>query len=261
MDLVRIGRVVRTLRRRRTWRQVDLARRAVSSQQVVSLVECGHADRVGIRTLSRVLRTLDAELEIGVRWRGGQLDRLLDAGHAQLVTSTAARLRAVGWTVQVEATYAFGRESGSIDILAYHAQTGALLVIEVKTELLSIESTLRKHDEKVRLAGRLAAERFGWRSRGTSRLLVLPRTATTWRHVGLHAPVFDDAYGFRGRRLEAWLRAPVGQVGGILFLADTKHVGTRGDVTGRRRVRVEPARLAEHDSGLVTGMQPARKAP
>jgi Holliday junction resolvase-like predicted endonuclease len=68
-------------------------------------------------------------------------------------------------------------ERGSIDLLAWHEATRTLLVVEVKTEVASIEATLRKHDEKVRLARRVAADRFGWQATVTSRLLVLPRTS------------------------------------------------------------------------------------
>lgn len=71
-------------------------------------------------------------------------------GHAQLVGVTVVALRANGWASAVEVTYSIFGERGSIDVLRFHSASGSLLVIEVKTELTSLEATLRRHDEKVR---------------------------------------------------------------------------------------------------------------
>ena len=103
----------------------------------------------------------------------GDLDRLLDEGHARLVAVMATRLRDLGWEVRLEVTYESGRSSGSIDILAWHPPTSHLLVIEIKTEIPSAEATLRKLDEKVRVASAVAMERFGWSPGRVSRLLVV----------------------------------------------------------------------------------------
>ncbi|HEY4190087.1 MAG TPA: hypothetical protein VGM28_06685, partial [Candidatus Limnocylindrales bacterium] len=52
-------------------------------------------------------------------------------------------------------------ERGSIDILAWHAATRTLLIVEVKTEIASAEEMLRRHDAKVRLGPAIGRERFG----------------------------------------------------------------------------------------------------
>ncbi|HUP83002.1 MAG TPA: XRE family transcriptional regulator, partial [Candidatus Limnocylindria bacterium] len=64
MDDQRVGRIVRASRRRRRWRQVDLAAVAGCSQNLVSLIERGHSDRVAMRTMRRVLASLDATASI-----------------------------------------------------------------------------------------------------------------------------------------------------------------------------------------------------
>ena len=237
MNLVRVGRVVRTLRRRRGWRQVDLARAAVCSQQMISLVECGWADRVSLRTTMRLLAAMEAELDLVIRWRGGQLESLLDEGHASLTTDLARTLERAGWLVRVEVTYAVGREAGSIDVLAFHSSLGILLVVEVKTELLSAEATVRKLDEKRRLAALIARERFDWESRGVSLLLVLPGTSTARNAIARHGQLFERVAPLRGRTLRRWLANPTGGRGGILFLANTKHVGDMRALSSRRRIR------------------------
>jgi transcriptional regulator with XRE-family HTH domain len=230
VDDQRVGRVVRVLWIRLGWRQVDLADRAGVSQGAISLVERGHVDRLSIRTLRHILAAVDAGAELLVRWRAGELDRVLDEGHARLVASIARRLTGYGWLVVPEVSYSRYGERGSIDVLAWHAETRTLLVVEVKTELTSIEATLRKHDEKVRLAPAIASEQFGWSPQSVSRLLVLPSASTPRRRVKAHAALFDQVYPARDERLRAWLRRPRGGGNGVLFIA-------AADASARRTVK------------------------
>ena len=101
-----------------------------------------------VRRVAAIARALDADLVVSLRWRGGELDRLFDEGHASVLGHVAELLQAYGWITEPEVTYSVYGERGSIDLLAWHAPTRTLLVIEVKTELTSVEATLRKHDEK-----------------------------------------------------------------------------------------------------------------
>jgi transcriptional regulator with XRE-family HTH domain len=237
MDDQRLGRLVRLLRRRRGWRQVDLARRAGISQSVVSDLELGRATGMTIASLRKVVAVLGASVEVQVRGLGSEVDRLLDERHAGLVGLTAGLLRGDGWEVRPEVSYSEWGERGSIDLLAWHGPARALLVVEVKSELASVEATLRKHDEKVRLASVVAVRRFGWRPSLAGRLLVLPADRTARRRVVTHAAVLDEAYPGRTRVVRAWCRHPSGSLAGIIFLTDT--AGGRGkSVLGRRqRVR------------------------
>jgi len=123
-----------------------------------------------------------------------------------------------GWDVRAEVTFAVYGERGSIDLVAWHAQTRTLLVVEVKTELVSIEETLRTLDRKARLASRIVEERFGWEARAVSRLLVLPDASTPRRQVRRHEPVLGRAFPIRGGATRAWLRHPTGAAGMLLFL-------------------------------------------
>jgi transcriptional regulator with XRE-family HTH domain len=161
VDVVRVGRSFRALRLRLGLRQRDVAARAGVSQQHVSDLERGQVGRMSFDAAAKLFAVLDARLVVSVSWRGAQLDRLLDEAHAAVVAATVTRLQADGWEVLPEVTYAVYRERGSVDILAWHAASRTLLVIEVKTEIASAEETLRRHDEKVRLAPKLGRERFG----------------------------------------------------------------------------------------------------
>jgi len=256
MDDIALGRRFRALRHRLGWRQADLAGRAGVSQDRISRIERGRFARMPLSQLRQVANALDAEFVSSLRWRGGDLDRLVDEGHARLVGQVASVLGAAGWLVRPEVSYAVYGERGSIDLLAWHPGRRIALVVEVKTELVSVEETLRKHDEKARLAPGIAAERFGWRAVGTGRLLVLPSRATSRRQVTRQAAVFEVAYPLRGLELRRWLGAPAGASGGpfagpaagpfagpaagILFVGDVAGdvaVTRREHQRGRKRIR------------------------
>lgn len=237
MDLVRFGLGIRALRRRRGWRQRDLADAAGVSQGLVSLIERGHGDRVSIRTLVAVANALDARLGVQLRWRAGDLDRLLDADHALLSATFIRVLAGLGWESRVEVTYALGRFAGSIDILAWHAATRTLLVIEIKTEIPSAEATLRKLDEKGRIAAGFAKARFGWEPRFAARLLVVQETSTNRRRVAGARGLFDASLPWMGASVRHWLRTPSGSLAGRLFLSPTNRSSGIHRHGGRHRVR------------------------
>jgi transcriptional regulator with XRE-family HTH domain len=201
MNLVRLGIAVRALRRRHGWRQADLAARSGLSQQSVSEIERGQGRRASLARLERVAEALGTDIDVVVRWRGGALDRLLDERHASLCASVARRLTGLGWDVRVE-VYAHYGERGSIDVVGWLPASSTIVVVEVKTELTSVEATLRKHDEKLRLATHIARDRFGVPARVVSGLLVLPDDATSRRRVARFRPVLGAAYPVTGRA--AW---------------------------------------------------------
>ena len=212
-----------------------------------------------VRRVAAIARALDADLVVSLRWRGGELDRLLDEGHSAVLGRVAEQLRAAGWITETEVTYSVYGERGSIDLLAWHPATRTLLVVEIKTELMSVEATLRKHDEKVRLAARIAHERFGWRAASTARLLVLPNLSSARRRVDRHGAVLGSAYPVRGDPLRAWLRQPTRVdgsaqlVSGLLFVSVAHPVRGRTRAVARKRVRAVQHTLTERGPRLSGG--------
>ena len=91
MDDVRIGRILRALRRRAGLTQRELGKRCGLSQQTISLIERGHGSQLSGVTMRRVFAALDARWEPTVSWRGGDMDRVLDAAHARLVNEVVRR--------------------------------------------------------------------------------------------------------------------------------------------------------------------------
>jgi transcriptional regulator with XRE-family HTH domain len=132
-----VGLVLRALRRRRGWRQRDLAAIVGVSDTTVSRAERGHLDTLALRTLRGLFAALDARLDGDVRWRGGDRDRLVDAAHASLGSAVVRIVALHGWSVHPEVTFTRYGERGSIDLLAVHAGAGAAAVIELKTELMA----------------------------------------------------------------------------------------------------------------------------
>jgi len=92
MDVVRFGLSIRALRRRHRWTQARLGAEAGVSRAVVHRIERGAADRVTVRTLTRVVPVLGATLTVRAGWHGEGLDRLLDADHAALVEASVRLL-------------------------------------------------------------------------------------------------------------------------------------------------------------------------
>lgn len=84
MDDARVGAAFRAVRIARGWRQADVDARAGISRALVSLLERGRLDRVALHVVRRLAKVLDIRVDMVTRWRGGDLDRLLSAGHAAL---------------------------------------------------------------------------------------------------------------------------------------------------------------------------------
>jgi len=128
MDEQRVGRALRALRHRLSWRQLDVAVAAALTQDDVSRAERGRLPDMS--KLRRHAAALDAEVFVSIRWRGGEIDRLLDEGHAAIVGWVVTTLTGLGWEVHPEVSYSVRGERGSIDVLAWHAETRILLVVD-----------------------------------------------------------------------------------------------------------------------------------
>jgi transcriptional regulator with XRE-family HTH domain len=239
MDNFQLGRRVHAVRLRLKLRQQDVAQLAHVSQSIVSQIDRGDIEGLQLRTIRAVLGALEIELGVDARWRGGELDRLVDEDHAGIVGAIAGLLQTDGWETQVEVSFAVYGERGSIDLLAWHPVARILLVVEVKTVLYSVEETLRRHDVKVRLGRGIAAERFGWQPAATARLLVLPDASTPRRRVARHDAVLGRAYPLRSDVARAWLRQPSGSAGLLLFASPNR----RGAAS---QLRVTRVRIRKH---------------
>lgn len=233
-----LGKIVRALRLRLGWRQADLARRAGVSARAISKLERHGPGGFTVRTLLRICEPLDIDLRVYGRWRGGELDRLLDAGHAALQDLVKRRLEVLGWLVRAEVTFNRYGERGSIDLLTFHPASGILLVVEIKTVIADVQGLLRPLDVKVRLAAESAAD-LGWRPRTVVPAIILSEESTSRRRVARHPALFGR-FATRGHAAGIWLRHPSGAPSGLLmFVKSSDGTGGAASRPGRQRVRVQ----------------------
>jgi transcriptional regulator with XRE-family HTH domain len=226
MDVVRLGLSLRALRLRRRLTQAGLATLVGVSRATIARIERSHADQVTLRLLVRVAAELGATVNVRVLWHGEALDRLLDAAHADLTDAVLRLLHDSGWVVATEVSFNVRGERGVIDILAFHAETAALLVIEIKSVVPDLQAMLGALDRKVRVAPALARER-GWRIATVSRVLVLPDDRTARRRVERHAATFATALPKRTAAVRRWLKMPDSLLAGVVFLSGVHQVSTR----------------------------------
>lgn len=245
MDPSRVGSDVRLLRRGRGWSQRKLAVEARVSRWSVATIESGRPGAVRIDAARAVVAALGGYLSFRVLYKGETLDRLRDRQHAELVETFVRILLDLGWEVATEVSFNRYGERGSVDILAFHALTRTLLVIEVKSVVPDVGGMLATLDRKVRLGAEIAQSR-GWHPAHVSRLLVLPESRTARRRVREHEATFATAFPRRNVQINAWLREPSGAMSGLLFLSTARGTSRRqrlrtstqpSDPTSRRDLR------------------------
>jgi transcriptional regulator with XRE-family HTH domain len=242
MDDLRVGRLLRAVRQQLELRQIDVARKAGVSQKVVSQLELGRLETVGLAKLRRVAAVLGVSVFVDARWRGGESDRLLDRAHAAIVDEMIARLRRAGWAVEPEFTFNHYGDRGSVDVLAFHAPSRSLLVVEVKATLTDIQALLSALSKKMRVVPALAQEALGWDVGSVGRLLVVAESKANRAVVARHRATFEAALPERSRACQTWISRPRGRLAGIWFVANSAvATGTarpRARVRRRKRERV-----------------------
>jgi transcriptional regulator with XRE-family HTH domain len=170
MDDQRFGTAMRQIRIRRRLRQADVARLAGVSQPTLSRIERGHLASLTLDSVRRVAAVLDVRVDLIARWRAGDLDRLLNARHAQFHELVARRFAGMpGWVQQPEVSFAIYADRGVIDILAFHAASDTVLVIELKTDIADVNELVGTVDRKRRVAVGVARE-IGWPVGASSRV-------------------------------------------------------------------------------------------
>jgi len=199
-----------------------------------------------LETARRVFAALGASLDVLPKWQGADLERLMDARHAATVERVASMVQRRGWDPLAEVSYSVG-ERGAIDLLATRVDALAVAVFEIKTDLPRIEETIRRHEEKTRLAPKLVKARLGWWPEVVDRFLVMPGDDRLRRIVARHGRAFHGRYPSDSRTIAAWLRDPSTSAGGIWFIAPMR--GTRRNELGTRAKRIRRPTAAPREHG------------
>jgi transcriptional regulator with XRE-family HTH domain len=234
-----VPQALRAMRRRRGWRQADLGARAGLTRDVVSRLERDEMRGVTLGSLARVGEALGATVVVELRWRGADLDQLIDRAHAALVTAAATRLEQSGWSVRAEVSFNHFGDRGRCDLVAWHPASRTLLVVEAKTRLGNLQETLGRLDVKRRLGLSIGAQ-VGWDGGGHAvAALVLAEGGANRRVLHAHGPAFRQ-FDARGRAAFAWLRRPTAPANGLLWFespgSDQGRTPRRSASPGRQQV-------------------------
>lgn len=235
MDDVGIGTALRRIRLRRNDRQSDVAGRAGVSRSTYSAIERGHIDRATLATLRRIGAALEARIDLSLRWRGGDLDRLLRGRHSAMSELVARMLRDAGWGVIPELSFNHFGERGVIDLVAWHAGRRALLLVEIKTEIVDLGDLLGTADRRRRLARTIARER-GWLPEHIGTWIVVADSRTNRRRLAARE-LLRAAFPEDGRRVVQWLSEPTRHQAALWFLPYADASSPRRDLGPMKRVR------------------------
>jgi DNA-binding Xre family transcriptional regulator len=221
---------------RRGWRQVDLAEAAGVSRATVSRVEAGHLATFSLATLRKVCAQLEVSMTVDVRGRGGDLDRMLSLRHSRLHESVLRTLSREysGWSFNSEVSFNVWGERGVIDLVLWHADARAMLLVELKTELVDVNELLGTMDRRRRLASNIAQDR-AWQPATVSTWIVIAASRTNQRRVAEHRTLLTSAYPAGARAMRAWLTRPAGSIAGLSMWSVDTRTGPR--IAPARRVR------------------------
>ena len=244
VNRTKVGAKLRLARLRRSLRQADVALAAGISRNTVSKAELGQLGRLSVDVIDRLTDALGVWLELDVRSRDSDLDRGLNARHALLGERVMAWIVGrPGWSAVPEVSFAIGRESGVIDILAFHVPSGQLAIIELKTGIYDVDEILGTLDRKERLAGSVA-RRQGWVVRGTSVWLIVAESSTNRRRIAAHRTLVGSRLPAHGHAFRRWFRSPSGGVRGVAFWSNDLVGRVTGEIAARERVRRAGGRVA-----------------
>jgi transcriptional regulator with XRE-family HTH domain len=216
MDDQRLGATIRAIRVRRGWRQSDLAGRSGVSPATISRLERGHPGLLTVDTVRRVASALDIRVDLVPRWRAGDLDRVLNAKHSQLHELVARWFakELPTWVLAPEVSYAIYGERGVIDIVAWHPGRRAILVIELKTDVVDVNQLIGKVGEKARLIRQIVRDR-GWDPLTVSTWVIVASGRTNRARLAAHQAVLRAAFPADGRGMRRWLADPAGSVAAL----------------------------------------------
>lgn len=237
MNDPQLGTLIRAVRIHLGLRQQDVARRARVSQSSVSRIERGHVGSLPLDIVRAVTSVLEIRLDLAAAWRGGNLDRVLNARHSALHERLATRLAGeLGWVSAAEVSFSIWGERGVIDRLAFHAGRQMLAVFELKADLSDPAGLVAQVDRYRRLAPEIARARE-WEARAISCWAVVADTDTNRRRLAEHRSLLRGAFPADGRVLGEWLRDPLDRLDGLTFLAYPRRQTHTRSLSSVKRVR------------------------
>jgi transcriptional regulator with XRE-family HTH domain len=231
MNTRRVGANLREIRRHRRWTLATAASRAGISSAVGSRIVNGRFDLCSLVSVEAYGRALGADVDMRVRWQGGDLDRLMNWRHSAMHERMAASWKDFPeWRAEPEVSFSIYGERGIIDWFGWHEPTATVLIEELKSELVDAQELVGTNDRRMRLAAEIAHQR-GWTPQTIASWVLLEDGRTNRRHLAQHASFLRTAFPADGRSIVPWLRNPVGAIRCLSFLPNVQPTKREG---GRR---------------------------
>jgi transcriptional regulator with XRE-family HTH domain len=243
------GARFRAVRVKRGWRQQDVADRARVHRTVISNIERGRLEAVSVGTILAVARALDIQVSLTARWYAGDLDRLVNSRHARLHESVARWFAEdlPEWVLEPEVSFSIYGERGVIDIVAWHPGFRALIVIELKTDIVDVNQLMGQMNQRRRLAREIARDR-GWDPISISTWVIVANGRTNRARLAAHRTVLRNAFPLDGRSMQGRLRRPDRAIAALSIWERGEGGSPTTELSARHRVtrRVGVRRPGDH---------------
>ena len=171
-----------------------------------------------VEVVDRIVAALGASLFLDIRYQGGMA---IDCSIACMPPSstTSSQRSASDWEVVVEYTFNQFGERGSVDVLAWHAPTRTLLIVEVKSAFTDLQAMLLSLGRKLRLLPDIVRRDRGWDPVAVESVVVVAGTTSNRGSSPQHRAVFDVSFPARAREIRRWLARPVRADRGVWFVS------------------------------------------
>jgi hypothetical protein len=123
-----------------------------------------------------------------------------------------------------------------VDLVAWHASTRSLLLVELKTEIVDVQRLIGTVDRYRRLAPVIGRD-LGWEPATVGTWVAVAESPTNRRRLSEHAGVLRAAFPSDGRTVPGWLRRPSGPLLALSFLSNARVANRTAARSSRRCVR------------------------
>lgn len=234
-----IARAIRMARTECGWPQEELAQRLQTNQTKIWRLESGDAKYVDVELAGRALTLLGVRVrfDTGTLGLAGRREQR-DVVHAACASWVMRRLTRAGFIVRLEVEVGKDRYRGWIDLLAYRPSDGALLIVEIKTEIRDVGAIQRTVSWYQREAW-AAARTFGWVPNQSTIALVLLESVENDARVAANRSALRLMFPASAGDLASWIEGETDEVPrGFIAMVDPRSrrrswlLATRSD--GRR---------------------------